>query len=357
MKKVYNLLAINPGSTSTKISFFHNLECVSTKTLRHSNEELGKYNSIIEQYLFRKQAIIDYMLEQNIDPAALDAVVGRGGLLKPLKGGTYKVNGEMLDDLRNARYGQHASNLGAIIANEIAKDAGVSAFIVNPVVVDEFEPLARFSGLPEIPRKSVFHALNQKAIAQRAAKDMGKRYDEVNLVVAHLGGGITVAAHKKGRVVDVNNGIEEGPFSPERTGNLPVLQLVEMCFSGGYTKDEVKKKLVGKGGLSAYLGTSDCKEIEDRVAAGEQESSVVLEAMSYQVAKEVGACSTVLCGDVDKVVITGGLARCKFIVDWITERVKFIAPVAVYPGEDEMTALAEGTYRVLTDEEQVLDYL
>lgn len=356
MRKIMKLIAINPGSTSTKLAYFENLTCVSTKTLRHKTEDLEKYTSVIEQYPFRKQAIIKYLEEQQIDVGGLDAVVARGGLLKPLKGGTYRVDEAMVDDLKNARYGQHASNLGAVIAYEIASQVGLPAFIVNPVVVDELEPLARYSGMPEIPRVSAFHALNQKAVAMKVAAELGKKYDELNLIIAHLGGGISVGAHKNGRVIDVNNGIEEGPFSPERTGNLPVMQLVDMCFSGHYTKDEMKKKLVGKGGFVAYLGTSDAKEIEDMVEAGDEKATEVYEAMAYQVAKEIGACAAVLCGRVDSIVITGGLARSQHIVKWINQRVRFIAPVRVYPGEDEMAAMAEGAYRVLMGEEQILSY-
>lgn len=356
MKNIFNLLIINPGSTSTKVAFFKNNSCISSKTLYHSSEELDKYNSITEQYVIRKQAIMEYLSEQGITPQDLAAVVGRGGLLKPLKGGTYRVNSLMLEHLERNLYGQHASNLGAILANEIASAAGIPAYIVNPVVVDELEPLARFSGLPEIPRKSAFHALNQKAMAMKACKELCKKYEEANLIVAHLGGGISVAAHCKGKVIDVNNGLEEGPFSPERTGSLPVLQLLELCYSGKYAKDELKKKLVGKGGLVAYLGTSDGKEIEDRIAKGDVEAELVLKAMAYQIAKEIASQSAVLFGMVDAIVITGGLARMELLVNWITERVKFISVVKVYPGEDEMSALGEGALRVLSGEEEALIY-
>ncbi|WHH59626.1 butyrate kinase [Petroclostridium sp. X23] len=356
MQNQYRILTINPGSTSTKAAYFEGRECISSKSLHHSAEDLVRYNSIMEQYDMRKKAIIAYLAENNIQLKQLDVVVGRGGLLKPLQGGTYHVNQQMLDDLNEMRYGQHASNLGAVIAYEIASLIGVPSFIVNPVVVDEFEPLARFSGLPELPRKSAFHALNQKAVAIQAAKDLGKGYNEVNMIIAHLGGGISVAAHSHGRVIDVNNGIEEGPFSPERTGNLPVNQLVDMCFSGEYTKEEIKKKLVGRGGLVAYLGTSDGKEIEERINNGDQQAALAQEAMAYQIAKEIGACSAVLCGKVDKIVITGGLARDNRLVDWICKRINFIAPISVYPGENEMAAMAEGALRVLTGEEEALAY-
>lgn len=356
MQKVFKLLVINPGSTSTKVAFFNNEQCISSRTLRHKAEELEMYNTISEQYPLRKQAIMEYMADEGIDALKLDAVIGRGGLLKPLKGGVYNICSTMLDDLKSNKYGKHASNLGAILAHEIASLAAIPAFIVNPVVVDEFEPLARFSGMPEIARRSAFHALNQKAIAAKASAELGKQYNEVNLIVAHLGGGISVAAHKKGKVVDVNNALEEGPFSPERTGSIPVMQLVDMCFSGQYTKAEIEKKLVGKGGLVAYLGTSDCMEIEERIKNGDSGTRMVFEAMAYQVAKEIGSCSTVLHGCVDSIILTGGIARSKDMVDWITERVSFIAPVRVYPGEDEMWAMADGAMSVLSGYEDVLDY-
>lgn len=356
MKSEFKLLVINPGSTSTKVAYYNNLQCISSKSLSHKTEELDKYKTIIDQYSLRKQAILEYMEEEGIRLEELDAVVGRGGMLKPLSGGTYFVNNSMLDDLKNTRYGKHASNLGAVIANEIASSVNIPAFIVNPVVVDEFEPLARYSGIPEIPRKSAFHALNQKAVAMRFAKESGKDYKDLNLIIAHLGGGISVAAHKKGRVVDVNNGLEEGPFSPERTGSVPALQLVEMCFSGRYSKEEIERKLVGKGGLTAYLGTSDCREIEQRIEAGDTDAKNVFEAMAYQISKEIAACSAVLYGNVDNILITGGIARSNILINLIAERVKFIAPLKVYPGEDELAALAEGAFRVLTGEEKALEY-
>ncbi len=357
MNDNFKILAVNPGSTSTKVAYFEGALCISSVTLNHGTEELSKYNAVIDQYPFRKQAVVDYMSTQGIDPSALDAVVGRGGLLKPLKGGTYRVGPAMLEDLKDSKYGQHASNLGAVIAFEIASPAGKPSFIVNPVVVDEFEPLARYSGLAEVPRLSVFHALNQKAMAMKFARELGKDYEDLNLIVVHMGGGITVGAHKKGKVVDVNNGLEEGPFSPERSGSLPVNQLVELCFSGKYSKNEIKKKLVGKGGLVSYLGTSDCREAEQRLEKGDAGAKLALEAMAYQVAKDVGACSTVLQGDVDGIIITGGLARSSHLVQWIYERVVFIAPVRVYPGEDELSALAEGASRVLSGEENALEYV
>ncbi len=357
MQEVFRLLIINPGSTSTKIAIFDNEKPVLEQTLRHSNEELAPYATIIDQYEFRKNVILDTLNANGINITKLSAVGGRGGLLKPMEGGTYRVNAKMLEDLKNAPMGQHASNLGAIIANEIASQLGIPAFIVDPVVVDEMDEIARFSGMPEIKRISIFHALNQKAVARRAAADLGKRYEELNLIVAHLGGGISVGAHKNGRIIDVNNALDgEGPFSPERTGSLPVSGLMKLCYSGKYTIDEMKKKVTGKGGLVAYLGTNDGREVEKMIAAGDKNAELVYKAMAYQVAKEIGACAAVLEGKVNAVCLTGGLAYDKLLISWIKEMVEFIGDVRIYPGEDEMIALAEGGLRVLRKEEEAKEY-
>ena len=351
------ILAINPGSTSTKVAYFENLRCVSSRSLQHNSRELSGFAFVIGQYDLRRKAIADYIKDMDIKPESLSAVAGRGGLLKPLRGGTYRVGSTMLDDLRTGKYGEHASNLGALLAYDIAEPVKIPAYIVNPVVVDELWPVARYSGLPSIKRKSVFHALNHKSAARKAAAQIGKKYEDARLVVAHMGGGISVAAHLNGNAVDVSNGLEEGAFSPERSGGLPVLQLAELCFRGGYTYDQVKKQLVGRGGLVSYLGTSDCVEICDMAAAGNQEAASVLEAMSYQISKEIGAYSVVLSGQVDAVVLTGGLAHSTMITDSISEKVKFIAPVRIFPGEDEMLALAEGVQQVLNGSEQELEYI
>lgn len=351
------VLAINPGSTSTKIAVFDNEEQIFEKTLRHSTDEICKYEKIADQFEFRKTVIEEALAEGGIEIKSLSAVVGRGGLLKPIAGGTYKVSAEMMEDLRVGVLGEHASNLGGLIAHEIAAEAGVEAFIVDPVVVDEMNDVARISGMPEIDRISIFHALNQKAVARRVAAEMGKRYDEVNVVVAHLGGGISVGAHEKGRVIDVNNALDgEGPFSPERSGGLPVGDLVKLCFSGRMTLDEIKKRIKGNGGLVAYLGTNDAREVEKMIEEGNEKAKVIYEAMAYQTAKEIGACAAVLKGDVDAVVLTGGIAYSKFITSYISQRVSFIAPVKIYPGEDEMIALAEGGLRVLRGEEAAKTY-
>lgn len=352
------VLAINPGSTSTKIAIFENEKCLFETTLRHSTEEISKYRHIFDQYEFRKEVILNVLNEKEINLTKLDAVVGRGGLLKPIEGGTYQVSDLMLKDLKRGVLGEHASNLGGVLAFEIASKLNLPSFIVDPVVVDEMEAIARISGIPEIERISIFHALNQKAVARRAAKDLGNAYQELNLIVAHLGGGISVGAHRKGRVVDVNNALDgEGPFSPERSGGLPVGDLIKLCFSGTMTQGEIKKRITGNGGLVAYLGTNDAREVSERMAQGDAQAKLVYEAMAYQVAKEIGSCAAVLKGDVDAILLTGGIAYDKQFIDWIEKRVQFIAPVKKYPGEDEMTALAEGALRILNGEEEPRQYL
>jgi butyrate kinase len=357
MQETFRLLTINPGSTSTKIAIFDNEKPVMEQILRHSNEELAPYPTVLEQYKFRKDVILDTLNENGINITKLSAVVGRGGLLKPIESGTYRVNEKMLEDLRNTVKGQHASSLGAIIASEIAGQLGIPAFIVDPVVVDEMDDIARVSGMPEISRISIFHALNQKAVARRAASDLGKRYEELNLIIAHMGGGVSVGAHRNGRVIDVNNALNgEGPFSPERTGGLPVSGLVELCYSGKYTLAETMKKIAGKGGLVAYLGTNDGREVVKRIEAGDKEAELIYKAMAYQIAKEIGACAAVLEGKIDAICLTGGLAYDKILVGWIKERIEFLGDVRIYPGEDEMIALAQGGLRVLRKEEEAKEY-
>jgi len=349
-------LIINPGSTSTKVAVFQNMDQFFAENLRHSSTELQAFKKVIDQFDYRMKLVTD-ALEKTGIKRRLDAVVGRGGLLRPIPGGTYLVNEKMIKDLREEKRGSHASNLGGLIAHGIATELRIPAFVVDPVCVDEMEPIARFSGMPENPRESLFHALNQKAVARRAAKDMGKNYEELNLIVAHLGGGITVGAHRKGRVIDVNNAISgEGPFTPERSGGVPAGKLVKMCFGGMYTEDEIMKKLMGQGGLVAYLGTSDALEVEKLINEGDDKARLVYEGMAYQVAREIGASSAVLKGEVDAVIITGGLAHSEILVGWIQERVRFLAPVKVYPGENEMEALAAGGMRVLTGIEDVKNY-
>jgi butyrate kinase len=353
----YKLLIINPGSTSTKIGVYDDENPIIVETIRHSSEEIEKFKSIYDQFEFRKETILNILQEKSFDIASLDAVVGRGGLLKPIEGGTYKVNESMLQDLKVGVLGQHASNLGGIIGNEIAKSLKIPSFIVDPVVVDELEEVARISGIPEIQRVSIFHALNQKAVAKRYANETSRKYEDINVIVAHMGGGISVGAHKNGRVVDVNNALDgEGPFSPERSGGLPVGDLVKLCYSGKYTYEEVKKMINGKGGYVAHYNTNDARVIAQAMREGDKKAELLLKAMAYQVAKEIGKCAAVLCGKVDAIILTGGIAYGKEIVECITERVAFVAPVIVYPGEDELLALAQGGLRVLMGEEEAKVY-
>jgi butyrate kinase len=348
----HRILVINPGSTSTKIGVFDDKEVVFEKTIRHNADEISQYKRIIDQYEFRKKVILDELDLEGINISKLSAVCGRGGLLRPIEGGTYQVNDAMLEDLKNGYNGEHASNLGGIIAHEIAQGLNIGAYIVDPVVVDELQELARVSGVPEIPRKSIFHALNQKAVARRAAADLDSSYKDARLIVTHMGGGITVGAHVGGRVVDVNNGLHgDGPFSPERAGTVPAGDLVSLCFSGQYYRDEVMKKLVGQGGLMAYLDTNDAREVEQMIAKGDKKAKVVFDAMAYQIAKEIGSMSAVMEGKVDAIALTGGLAYGKAFVEEISKRIQWIADVLVYPGENELEALNEGTLRVLNKEE------
>ncbi|MGM0900005.1 MAG: butyrate kinase [Bacillota bacterium] len=353
----YRILAINPGSTSTKIGVFTNEVPLFEQTIRHDSETINTFENIIDQYEFRKATILETLDTQGINVSKLNAVCGRGGLLRPIQGGTYAVNAAMLDDLKMGYSGQHASNLGGILAYEIASALNILSYIVDPVVVDELDEIARVSGFSLIKRKSIFHALNQKAVARRVASELGRKYDELNLIIAHLGGGITVGVHKNGRVIDVNNGLNgDGPFSPERAGTVPAGDLVNLCFSGEYYRDEILKKLVGQGGLVGYLGTNDAIKVEQMIRNGNEEARLVYSAMAYQVAKEIGAASAVIYGKVDAIVLTGGLAFGKDFVNEISERVNWIADVIAHPGENELQALAEGALRVLRGEEEGKNY-
>ncbi|PWW83968.1 butyrate kinase, partial [Clostridium perfringens] len=337
----YKLLIINPGSTSTKIGVYEGEKEILEETLRHSAEEILKYDTIFDQLDFRKEVILKVLKEKGIDINELDAVVGRGGMLKPIEGGTYEVNEAMVEDLKIGVQGPHASNLGGILSNEIAKEIGKRAFIVDPVVVDEMEDVARLSGVPELPRKSKFHALNQKAVAKRYAKEHNTSYEDVNLIVVHMGGGVSVGAHRKGRVIDVNNALDgDGPFSPERAGGVPSGELLEMCFSGKYSKEEVYKKLVGKGGFVAYANTNDARDLIKLSQEGDEKGSLIFNAFIYQIAKEIGSMAVVLDGEVDAIVLTGGIAYSDYVTNAINKKVKWIAPMVVYGGEDELLALA-----------------
>lgn len=354
----YQILVINPGSTSTKVGIYCDEHSVFSVTIDHSVAELNGYQRISDQLDLRKQVILLSLTKAGYELSALNAIVARGGLLKPVSGGTYRVNPLMVAELKLAKRGSHACNLGALIANDLADELAIPAFIVDPVVVDEMEPLARFSGLKGIERVSTFHALNQKAVARRAARDLGKEYEQLNLLMAHLGGGISVGVHRQGRVIDVNNGLDgDGPFSPERTGSLPIGDLIAMCFGGQFSEAELRHKLIGSGGLVSYLDTNDARQVERLIDAGDQYALEVYQAMAYQVAKEIGAGAAVLAGAVDLVVLTGGLAYSDRFVDWIAQRIGFIAPVKVYPGENELEALAQGALRVLNGQEVPKEYI
>lgn len=350
-------LIINPGSTSTKIGVFEDETLLFEETLRHSTEEIAQYASIVDQKDFRKDIIINLLKEKDFDMNSLNMVVGRGGMLKPIPGGTYAVSDDLLEDLKIGRQGQHASNLGGILAREIGDSIGVPSYIVDPVVVDELAPIARYSGVPELPRTSVFHALNQKAVAKRYAKEAGKAYDSLNLIVVHMGGGVSVGAHKQGKVVDVFNALDgDGAFSPERAGAVPSGALIKMCFSGQYTEKEVYKKIVGGGGFNAYCGTNDMRDVEKMVADGDAKATEVRDAFIMQVAKDIGSMACVLKGKVDQIIVTGGIAYDKAVVEGLKERTGFIAPMTVYPGEDELLALVQGGLRVLNGEEEAMVY-
>lgn len=353
----YISLIINPGSTSTKIGVFEDETLLFEETLRHSTEEIAQYASIVDQKDFRKDVILAILKEKNFDIKSLSVVVGRGGMLKPIPGGTYAVTDALLEDLRVGVSGQHASNLGGILAREIGDEVGVPSYIVDPVVVDELMPVSRVSGVPELPRKSIFHALNQKAVAKRYAKESGKNYEDLNLIVVHMGGGVSVGAHKNGKIVDVNNALDgEGAFSPERAGSVPAGDLVKMCFSGKYTEKEIYKKLVGNGGFNAYLGTNDAREVLKRTEAGDEEATLVFEAFFHQVSKDIGAMATVLQGKIDAIILTGGIAYGQKVCEEIQKRCGWIADFVIYPGEDELLALTQGALRVLKGEEKACEY-
>ncbi len=355
---MYKLLIINPGSTSTKIAVFHDKEQVFKKNIKHSTEEVSKFEKIADQFEFRKDVIMSELKAEGIDLNGLTAVVGRGGLLHPLTSGVYEVNAAMIRDLNEAANGEHACNLGGLIANSIAKEFGVKAYIADPVVVDEMDDVARYSGHPLFPRKSIFHALNQKIIARTHAKAVNKKYEDLNLIGIHLGGGISVAAHKKGRVVDVNNALNgDGPFTPERSGVLPSGPLMNACFSGKYTKKDIDLMLKGQGGFVAYLGTNDALTVEKEVRAGNKEWEKVYRAMAYQIAKEVGGlAASAFSMDVDGIFVTGGMAYDKLFCSILNDHLHKIAPVFVYPGEDEMAALAMNGIMVLDGEVEAKMY-
>ncbi len=350
----FQILAINPGSTSTKIAVYKNSKSIFLKNIKHTADELKDFSKIAEQFEFRKEIILRELKVADIQIDKISAVVGRGGLVKPIESGVYEVNDIMKEDIKNSTLGEHASNLGALIADDIAKAIpNVRAFIADPVVVDELEDVARISGHPHFKRVSIFHALNQKAIARTYAKTLDKKYEELNLIVVHLGGGISVGAHRMGRVIDVNNALDgEGPFSPERSGTLPSGQLAKLCFSGEYTYEQVKQMIKGQGGLVAHAGTNDAYEVEMKAKAGDPKAKLIQDAMAYNIGKSIGSMAVVLKGKVDAIILTGGIAHNPDLVDYIKDMVGFIAPMAVYPGEDEMAALAMNGLMVLRGEVQ-----
>ena len=354
--KNYRILAINPGSTSTKIALFENEREIFYTTISHSAEELSRFKSIMEQKDYRTNLVLKELEEKGVELSSLSAVVGRGGPLKPLESGTYEVNEKMIEDLKRAERGEHASNLGAVIAMEIAKMAGVKAYIVDPVSVDELPKIAKITGMKEIEKPVLSHALNTKAVAKRFAREKGTLYEKLRLIVVHLGSGNSISAHVGGKMVDVTNSMEEGSFGMDRAGGVPCMQLLKLAFSGKYEFKELKRKLFGEGGMYSYLGTKDFRDVEKRIINGDDEAILITDSMIYQIAKDVGAMATVLNGKVDAILITGGLAKSNWLVKNLRRRIEFIAPVHVYPGEDELRALTEGALRVLKGEEQAKIY-
>jgi butyrate kinase len=353
----FRILAINPGSTSTKFGIYDNGAVLFTKIIRHSEEELSRCGSILDQKTLRRDCIVQILTEAELPLASIDAVAGRGGILKPIESGVYIINKKMLDELHSATAAVHASALGAIIAAEFAGPLSIPAYVVDPVVVDEMDRNAKLTGMPGVERSSVFHALNQKAIARRLAAELGMPYENARFIVAHLGGGITVGAHRYGRVIDVNDGVSgEGAFTPERTGGIPAAPLINMCFSGEYTETEMIEKVTRKGGMKAYLGTGDLRDVQKMINDGDEFAALVLDSMAYQVSKEIGAMAAVLEGLADAIILTGGLAHSTRFTGAIKQRVDKLAPVHVFPGEDEMTALVDGVLRVLRGREQPAQY-
>ena len=351
-----NILVINPGSTSTKVAIFNQEgKEIFKESISHSTEELSQFKSLLEQYPVRKKIILDTLIKKNIDSNSLKAIIGRGGVLKPLEAGTYEVNNKLINDLKNSPI-EHASNLGGIIAHEIAEEIDVPAYIADPVSVDEFTDIARLSGLKGIERKSLLHALNIRANAFRYAKEQGKKFEELNLIVAHLGGGISIAPIEKGKIIDVNNANDGGSFSPERTGSLPNKALIHLCYSGEYSEKELYKLITHQGGLVSYLGTNDIREVMKKIGQGDKYAELIFEGMCYQIAKEIGAMATVLKGKAEAIILTGGIAHNEILVNKIKDRTGWIAPVVVYPGEEEMKALAQAVIRVIDGIEKVKTY-
>ena len=353
------ILAINPGSTSTKIAVYEDEKPILLRTIRHSAEELKKFEDVIFEFPFRKQLVMDELTRNDI-PLQFDVVIGRGGLVKPIAGGTYEINQTMLDDTHSGiAMHNHACNLGCLIAYDIAKEIpGCRSFIADPGVVDELNDYARISGSPLMNRICIWHALNQRAIAKRFAREIGRHYNDMNLIICHLGGGISVAAHDHGRAVDANNALDgEGPFSPERAGSLPAADLIRLCFSGKYTEAQLLKRVAGQAGITAHLGSNDMRVIEKRIAEGDEHAKLIVDAMIYHVAKNIVAEGAVLCGNIDAILLTGGLARSEYIITNLRRRIDFLAPVYCYPGEDEMEALAMNALDVLRGRQEAKVYV
>lgn len=356
MHKEYHLLIINVGSTSTKVAWFAENSPLILETIRYESEYLSRYPSLADQLPLREKDVLEFMKKNGIILAQADMIVSRGGLGRPAPAGAYEIDEAMCQDLLEGKFGEHPSALGPAMALSFSKIYGIPAIVIDPPSTDEFQPLSRVSGLPEIERKSAFHALNQKMAARRLAGESGKKYEDMNLIVAHMGGGITIGAHRKGRVIDCTHGLGEGPFTPERAGSLPTTDLMEMAFSGARDKKQILSSLIGRGGLFAYLGTNDDKKVQEMIRAGDEKAKLVYEAMAYQVAKEIGTMSVVLKGEIDGIILTGGLAHSAMMTDLVREWIGFIAPVFVYPGEDEISALAEGGLRVLQKREELRKY-
>lgn len=356
MKK-YKILAINPGSTSTKIALYENEVLIKQTNLHHTIEELQKLDGISEQFEFRKQIVVDTLSKSGHDIKSVDVVIGRGGLLKPIHSGVYEVNEPMVRDLMSGQYGVHAANLGGLLALDIARRIGVKAYIADPVVVDELCDVARVTGLPQIERRSVFHALNQKAVARKYAAQNGLKYDDLNLIVVHLGGGISIGAHHKGEVVDVNNALDgDGPFSPERSGSLPVGDFVDLATSGEYTNSQLRAMITGHGGIVAHLNTNDVREVEEAVRQGDLRAKLILDAMAYNVSKCIGAKAVVLKGRVDAIILTGGIAHSEYVCNYVKSMTSYIADVVVSPGENELEALAYNALMALNGKIEVMQY-
>lgn len=350
---MYKILAINPGSTSTKIAIYEDTKEICKETIEHSGDEIEGYKNVAEQYEMRYKVILDFLMKIKFDISELSAVVARGGLLPPVKSGAYRVNEAMVNRLRYRPVVEHAANLGAIIAYEIAQPLTIPSYVYDSVAVDELKDIARISGMADIKRKSFSHALNMRAVAIKVAKDLGKDYRDMNFIVTHLGGGISVSIHEKGKMIDIVSD-DEGPFSPERAGRVPCKDLINMCYS--HDKDIMKKKLRGKGGLVSYLDTNSALEVEEKIKNGDEYAKLVYEAMAYQITKGIGELATVVYGEVDRIIITGGIAYSKMMTKWIKKRVEFIAPVEIVPGENELESLALGALRVLKGEEDAREY-